>query len=67
MRADQNWPRGFGTLTGIRSSTFWQGRTRGTQAALLESWPGIGGSGVAPEVALRLPKPAEITARFPVG
>ena len=30
MRADQNWPRGFGTLTGIRSSTFWQGRTRGT-------------------------------------
>ena len=45
MRADQNWPRGFGTLTGIRSSTFWQGRTRGTGPRCWRSWPGIGGSG----------------------
>ena len=67
MRADQNWPRGFGTLTGIRSSTFWQGRTRGTGPRCWRSWPGIGGSGWLPEVALRLPKPAEDYRPFPVG
>ena len=67
MRADQNWPRGFGTLTGIRSSTFWQGRTCGTGPRCWRSWPGIGGSGWLPEVALRLPKPAEDYRPFPVG
>ena len=67
MRADQNWPRGFGTLTGIRSSTFLARADPWNRAALLEVVAGYRRFGVAPEVALRLPKPAEDYRPFPVG